>query len=115
MPSPVLPRAPQVSYLLRKGDVTLFRWKPVTQDVLGKDAQVTSYNVYRSNNANLETFTRVSVISQTDSHGVIDTIFSEVISGFFSYSVSAVNATGEGAMSAGAEAVSSTVDQDLFS
>lgn len=108
-----IPRKPVVDYLLRKFDTTVFRWNPVTEDVNGRFIEPTAYNVYRSNNENLETFDLIYTVSTYDIRGVLDTLFSEDIEGFYAYGVTALNGQGESDM-ATAEAVRSVMDADLF-
>jgi hypothetical protein len=108
-----VPRQPSIAYLLRKNDITLLRWAAINSDVNGNPVPPTAYRIYRSNNANLETFDLIATIASIDVNGLVDTMFSEQLVGFFAYGVTAVNTFGESTMDT-AEAVSSTNDLDLF-
>lgn len=108
-----LPRQPQDPWLLRKNSRTLFRWTSVAYDVQGNARVPDGYRVYRSDNTNLETFTLVVQITTLDIRGLLDTMFSEDLEGFYAYGVTAYNAQGESSMAV-VEAVNSNFDADLF-
>lgn len=94
-PSPGKPTPPIVDIFLRHGDVTFVHWKKPVLDVNFNPAGVTSYNIYRSTNDNLETFSLIGSVSSVDFKGEIDTMFTEVFMGFPGYQITAVGPGGE--------------------
>lgn len=83
------PLRPKIKYLLRKKSITLLEWNTVFLDVDYKETQVDGYRVYRSTNENLEEYELIAEITTLSANNQIDTAFSEVISGFYGYAVTA--------------------------
>ncbi len=109
-----IPELPKIQLLHRKKNTTLFKWQRVHRDQEQKSIEVTSYNIFRSTNRNLETFQLIKTIFLKDTKGFVDSFFTEEIDGYFGYGVTAVSAVGEGPM-ATASAVQSSNDLDLLS
>jgi len=113
-PNPAkIPLVPRINFYLRKNGQTLLRWDKVLRNVDLSWATVTSYRVYRSSNTNLETYELVREISTIDVRGSVDTMFTELIEGFYGYAVTALTVAGE-SEKVYAKAVNSTSDLDLI-
>jgi hypothetical protein len=111
-----LPQAPKIRFLNRvlndDGTQTTFlKWDTVSLDVANGNADVTSYNVYRSYGLNTENLELVATITSRDFKGFLDTMFVETISGFYRYCVSATNALGEGGKSCATSVSSAQLDR----
>jgi hypothetical protein len=105
LPPVGIPRAPVIEFLNRKTSpdqgpqLTLFKWKPVSMDVDNNYTTVQGYRIYRTSSLNLEDPTLIAEVTSLDIRGLVDTMFTEQIDGFFKYCVSAFNSAGEGGKS----------------
>ncbi len=110
-----VPLAPKIDFLNRMvtplGNLTVFKWEPVTRDVNGNFSDVTAYKIYRTSSPNLEDPQLIDTITALDSRGFIDSIFSEIIDGFRKYCVTAVSAGGESQKSCATTVVSAQMER----
>ena len=114
MPLPYMPpMPPALSFYLSKNGIRLLKWETPVVDQNLNVTTVTSYKIYRSTNANMETFACIATITTKDMKGNVDTMFSETIQGFTGYQITALNSYGESAPTL-ALAVDSTVDLDIL-
>jgi hypothetical protein len=90
-----LPQQPNILLLLRKAGHTILQWSQVTKDVNGDPPLLWGYRVYRSNSPNQENFSLIAEVTDKDNTGNFRTVFTEAISGFYAYAVSAFNYDGE--------------------
>lgn len=107
-PPPIgIPMPPVINFLNRQnlpdGQVrTLFKWFKVFKDESNNDITVSGYRIYRTSKLNLEDPMLIAEITTLDIGGFTDTIFTEVVSGFYKYCVSAFNDSGESGKSCAA-------------
>lgn len=106
-PIPPIPGPVEIDLLLRKGDQTILSWNSVANGSSGDITEIIGYNIYRSTNANLETFELVTQVVDLGANGLVQTIFNEKIAGYFAYGISAFNLTGEGPITTVAATISS--------
>lgn len=107
------PMPPKIDFLLRRRNNTFLQWKNVLMDVDFNEIEVDGYKVYRSINANQESFELVETITAKNANNRLRTFFSEKIAGYYGYGVSAFVQTKESDISF-VKAVNSNVGPDLL-
>lgn len=88
LPTPI-PLKPKPDFYLRKDNQTVLKWKQVFMAEDLSRITISGYRIYRSSNENLETYELVKELTTRDIQGVIDTMFTEFIQGFYAYRVTA--------------------------
>ena len=106
------PMVPNINMCLRRSGQTVLVWDIVILDTNLNTIQVEAYNIYRSTNADLETFELITTIATDNITGNVDNAFTEYITGFYGYQVTAVVSSLESAPSLVAVAVDSNIGPD---